>query len=293
MSWKHKAEKLWFDDRKSWNNITYALLPYFPNSGFDQVKQTIRGHIRGTERYKDAHQKEINSTKSVGVFSDPHIPFDHPGYLPFLIDTFKQFNVGQIVCCGDLTDQYGYSRFNKKPLAMGVREETELTREKIASYVKAFPRVKMCIGNHDTRYIDRSEENGIDEIILQDFKVIYNLPKTWEIYNEYDDLLIIDDVLYIHGSAYGGQYGMKDAARIEQMSTVIGHSHAHAGFLPVATKRKLMFGLNVGCGIDIKKYAFIYNKKDKFRPILGCGIVFSSTYAIFVPMGIEYMHMKG
>ena len=46
--------------------------------------------------------------------------------------------------------------------------------------------------------------------------------------------------------------------------------------------------MNVGCGIDIDAYAFAYGKYDKNRPTLGCGIVFDSGNAIFVPMGKEY-----
>ena len=68
----------------------------------------------------------------------------------------------------------------------------------------------------------------------------------------------------------------------------MGHGHSFAGAFPIANKRKLMFGMNVGCGIDIGAYAFAYNKKDKFRPLLGCGIVFNPSYAIWVPMGREY-----
>jgi hypothetical protein len=281
MDWKQEAERLKFDEGYSWTEVYAALRHYFPELTDKQVEEKVRRALRNSPRYP-------RTERPVGVVGDLHTPFDHPGYLQFLKDTFKKFHVGQAVFVGDLFDHYSYSRFTKKPLAMNPKQEKELAREHIKKYCEAFPRAKVVLGNHDTRYIDRAEEFGIDAELIKDFKEIYGLPAGWEVYDEFDNPLIMGDVLYIHGSAYNGQYGAKQAAINEQMSVVMGHGHAFAGVWPIANKRKLMFGMNVGCGIDIGAYAFIYNKKDKFRPLLGCGIVFNSSYAIWIPMGKEY-----
>jgi metallophosphoesterase superfamily enzyme len=273
MDWHIKAEELKFDQNLSWSEL-YKELP-------DINPSAIRAYIRRCSRYK-------GSEKPVGVIGDLHIPFEHKGYLPFLKDTFRKHHVGEIVSIGDLFDQYSYSRFIKKPISMNPREETKISKERIQKYIKAFPKLKVCLGNHDTRYIDRAEEFGIDSDILQGFRDIYGLPDTWEIYDEYDNYLIMDDVLYIHGSAYNGEKGAKIASMTEQMSVVMGHAHSFAGYWPIVNKRKIMFGLNVGCGISPHEYAFAYNKKDKLRPILGCGIVYNSGYAQFIPMGEKY-----
>ena len=45
-----------------------------------------------------------------------------------------------------------------------------------------------------------------------------------------------------------------------------------------------IFGLNVGCGIDIDRYAFAYAQDFKIRPGLGCGVVVDSGEAHFIPM---------
>lgn len=289
MSWKHKAESLWFNEHESWNNITYALLYFFPGSGFDQAKQTIRSHIRNTERYKQEHQKDIDINKPVGVFSDPHIPFDHPEYLPFIIDTFKQFNVGQVVCGGDLVDYHAISRFQSEPCAMSSYDELEASIIKVKEFTKAFPKVKMCQGNHDDIPKRQAATLGIGSRFLKSFSELLELPKGWQIQEEF----IIDGVLYKHGLNCCGKDGAMNTAIQEQISTIIGHSHAFGGCKYMANKRNIIFGMNVGCGIDISKYAFAYGKYAKFRPTLGCGIVFSSTYAIFVPMGQKYLDMKG
>jgi predicted phosphodiesterase len=224
----------------------------------------------------------------IGIMGDLHQPFAHPNYLAFLKDTFKKHGVTRHISIGDIFDHYSYSRFTKKPIAMNPKQEKEMSIERLQPYYEAFPNMEICLGNHDTRYIERVEEFGIDDTIIKDFKEIYKMPKGWKIYDEYENFLIINDVLYLHGSAYNGQAGAKSAAINEQMSVVMGHGHSFAGVTPVANKRKLMFGMNVGCGIDPGAYAFAYNKKDKFRPLLGCGIVFSSSHATWVPMGPEF-----
>lgn len=284
MDWRSEAERLKFDDGVSWTELARRMSPMFPELSETQALEKVRRALRQSERY----QKSAKAKRPIGVAGDIHAPFDHPGYLRFLQDTFKAFKVGREVFVGDLFDHYSYSRFTKKPLAMNPKQEKEMARERINRYCEAFPRADVILGNHDTRYIDRAEEFGIDSEIIKGFKDIYGLPKGWQIYDEYENPLIIDDVLYIHGSAYNGQHGAKMAALNEQMSVVMGHGHSFAGVWPIANKRKLMFGMNVGCGIDIGAYAFAYNKKDKFRPLLGCGIVFSPGYAIWVPMGEEY-----
>lgn len=273
-----------FDEGKSWTEVYAALGHYFPDLTDKQTEEKIRRALRDSAKYPKVAQGD----RPIGVIGDLHAPFDHPGYLQFLQDTFKQFKVGRKVFIGDIFDHYSYSRFIKKPLALNPRQEKEMAKERMQEYFNAFPRADLVLGNHDTRYIERAEEFGIDAELIKSFKDIYGIPKKWSVYDEYENFLIIDDVLYIHGSAYNGQQGARQAALTEQMSVVMGHGHAFAGVWPIANKRKLMFGMNVGCGIDIGAYAFAYNKKDKFRPLLGCGIVFNSSNAIWVPMGAKY-----
>ena len=224
------------------------------------------------------------SEKPVGVFSDPHIPFNHPNYLQFCIDTFKKFGVGQVVCCGDLVDHHAISRFQSEPCAKGAYDELDMSIAEVAKYVKAFPKVRMCKGNHDAIPVRQAATVGIGERYLKSYSELLHLPKTWEIADEF----IINDVLYKHGINCMGKDGAINSAIQERMSTVIGHSHAFGGCKYSANKRDIIFGMNVGCGIDIDAYAFAYGKYDKNRPTLGCGIVFDSGNAIFVPMGKEY-----
>lgn len=278
MDWKQEAERLYFIEGLSWVKLTEHIQQNYP----DLTQSKIRDYLKSTQQYKEIHPKP---QRPVGVFSDTHIPFDHPNYLQFLIDTFKQYNVGQVVCCGDIVDHHALSRFLKEPCAYSSKEELRLFKLSAERYYKAFPKVKFIPGNHDIRYILRAKEQGISMEFLKPLNEVLNFPKSWELV---EDELILDNVLYKHGINCLGKDGAINTAIAERMSTVIGHSHSFGGCKYSANKRDIIFGLNVGCGIDIDAYAFAYGKYDKNRPTLGCGIVFDSGNAIFVPMGKKY-----
>jgi len=229
-------------------------------------------------------KRKSMSEKPIGVIGDLHAPFNHPNYLQFCIDTFKRYGVGQIVCIGDLVDNHALSRHPTEPCAMGAYAELDKALELVELVVKAFPKVKMCKGNHDTIPVRQAATVGIGERFLKSFSEVLNLPKTWEI----DDEFIIDDVLYKHGINCVGDNGAVNAARLERMSVVIGHAHSYAGCKYIVNPRDIRFGLSVGCGIDVKAYSFAYGRAMPRRPILGCGIVYDSGRADFIPMGAEY-----
>lgn len=271
-----KAEIIeWREQGLSLYEIAERLKSSYPDKTERQLWDMAHGATR---------RKKSMSEKPVGVFSDPHIPFNHPNYLQFCIDTFKKFGVGQVVCCGDLVDHHAISRFQSEPCAKGAYDELDMSIAEVAKYVKAFPKVRMCKGNHDAIPVRQAATVGIGERYLKSYSELLHLPKTWEIADEF----IINDVLYKHGINCMGKDGAINSAIQERMSTVIGHSHAFGGCKYSANKRDIIFGMNVGCGIDIDAYAFAYGKYDKNRPTLGCGIVFDSGNAIFVPMGKEY-----
>ena len=62
------------------------------------------------------------------------------------------------------------------------------------------------------------------------------------------------------------------------MPTVIGHTHSSAGVHYTANERDTIFGMNVGCGIDVKRYAFAYGKDFPRKPIISCGVVSSTRH---------------
>ncbi|HMM30358.1 MAG TPA: hypothetical protein PKB13_01135, partial [Clostridia bacterium] len=57
MDWRPEAERLKLDEKQSWSEVTEALKDQFPGLSFAQVREKIRGYIRGLERYKAQSEK--------------------------------------------------------------------------------------------------------------------------------------------------------------------------------------------------------------------------------------------
>ena len=94
----------------------------------------------------------------------------------------------------------------------------------------------------------------------------------------------LDGVLYEHGTGSSGKDAAFNRAVAQRCSVVMGHIHSFAGVKYHANPFSRIFGLNVGCGLDIRLYAFEYAKMTVHRPVLGCGIVVDGDVGLFVPM---------
>lgn len=245
-----------------------------------QVREKCRDHCRNLQKYKDKTEKPIL------VFSDPHAPFDHKRFPDFLRDTYKKYNCGRVICLGDLIDNHAISNHCAEACALGAYSELDLAISRLKVYAAYFPDVIYLIGNHDCRPERIAGQLGIGTRYLKDMHEVLELPEGWVCHG---DEVIVDDVLYSHGIDAAGKNGALNKALRERMSVAIGHSHAYGGCNYSVNKRDTVFGLNVGCGIDDNAYAFTYGKHSKNRVTLGCGIVYNSEHAEFVPMGREYL----
>jgi len=303
MSWKSETLEL-FREYKVLDEITEVIRnKYFPELTHEKVKHNkVRAYLRPTQIYKDriaernalrlntvschgADEATHEDSSVVGVIGDTHLPFVHPNYIHFLKDTFKKYGVNQVVHIGDLADHHAMSRFQTETCARGAVDELDLSIETLKEYAKAFPKVRLCFGNHDEIPKRQAATVNIDERYLKTLHDVLELPKEWT----FEDEFIIDNVLYKHGTGCGGgKTPYLNTAMKERLSVVIGHYHSKAGCIPMANKRDLIFGLGVGCGIDIQAYSFAYGRHNLDRPVLGCGIVFSATDAIFAPMNDRY-----
>jgi hypothetical protein len=220
----------------------------------------------------------------VGVIGDTHFPFVHPNYINFLKDTFKKYGVTRIVHIGDLVDYHAISRHQTETDAVDAMTELRLARVQIDLYTTTFKRVDVMLGNHCLIPIRQAATLGIPREFLKGFKELWKLPDGWKVHEQ----LIISDVLYEHGINALGANGALNKAVNAMQSCVIGHAHSGGGCQYKSNSKSIIFGLNVGCGVDIDAYAFAYGKYSKNRETLGCGIVFDNANAIFVPMGDRY-----
>jgi len=225
--------------------------------------------------------KEARARNNTGVIADTHAPFTHPAYLEFCSEVFDKFHCGRIVHIGDEVDNHAISYHDKDPDGHSAGAEAEAAQAELRRWFDRFPEVHVCIGNHSELLYRKAKTHGIPKKFLKSFPEQWNAPKGWRWEWEWE----FDGVLYQHGTGSSGKSAHEVTASNNRQSTVIGHVHSHAGIKYLASTKDLIFGMNVGCGLDIDAYAFAYGKHFAIRPILGCGVVLDGgRVAAFVPM---------
>ena len=289
MEWKIKATQL-HKEKAEWSKIYEVIInDYFPNIQNDKertkVKDRIRSFIRRLPEYEAKHEAK---QEVVGIIPDTHMPFCHPNFIHFLEDTFKEHRVTKIVHIGDLCDNHAISRHPTETDASDPNTEYELAMKNVEIYTRAFPKVSLCLGNHDLIPQRQAASLGIPCQFVKSMKELWNLPKGWEV----DEQYIINNVKYEHGINWGGKTGALNKAVAQMQSCVIGHYHSQGGCQYSSNAKSIVFGLATGCGVDIDRYAFRYGKYNKNREVMGCGIVFSDSNALFVPMDDRYFRGK-
>lgn len=204
------------------------------------------------------------------VIGDTHIPFELPGYLDFCLAIQKRVKCGTVVHIGDLVDNSSLSFSHETdPNGKSPADEIKLAREHAQAWFKAFPKVRLCLGNHDRRVDLKGRHVGLPDDVFKPFREIWELPKGWETGFSFN----INGVIYTHGTGLGGENAHETAAKLNRQSTVIGHIHHVGSGKYLVSENDCIFGMGVGCGIDRRTYAFAYGRDFLKKPFIGCGVV--------------------
>lgn len=217
------------------------------------------------------------------VFSDEHLPAVVNGRVKWLKNLYKEWRCNKVICLGDLTDQHAISRHTTEADAKGALDEMAEAVKMAKEYYKAFPNVTMIMGNHDLRIIRAANEARLPKNWLRPYESVIEAPKGWKI--EFNSI-VYDGVMYDHGEGCSGINGHRRKAITEGMNVVIGHIHSHAGVAHIARSHSLIWGMNVGCGIDSRTYHARYGRKFTFKPVVGAGIVIDGKFPHFIPMDL-------
>ena len=223
------------------------------------------------------------------TIGDVHEPVSHPGYIHFCKDLYEQWDCDTVVFIGDIADFQAISFHANNPECPGPNDEFTLTKQKIGKWHEAFPKAKVCIGNHDERVIRLAESVNIPSRFLRDYKEIWKTPN-WNWQYEH----IIDDAIYLHGTKRGGVHPAWNTAGKLLMPVIMGHCHSRAGVKWRANPLRRIFSVDVGCGIDVKAFQFAYGKHCDERPILSAAVVLDGIpYHEVMQCGRGELYHKG
>lgn len=227
---------------------------------------------------------------TVLAIGDTQAPFHHRDYTRFIKAVIKKYKPKVAVHVGDIFDQYFANAWGKTARAKDTLKEFEEALDwlhnDLRPVLKGLKEVYI-IGNHDERIFKRADEASIHEMFLKPMKELYNLPNNVVLDYEY----VIDNIMYTHG--HRTQCNSNNASEIltkeYEMPVVYGHFHSKAGIEYIANRNRLVFGFNVGCGIDRHAYAFDYAKTTRNKPILGVGLIIDGL-PIYIPMLLNKKH---
>ena len=217
------------------------------------------------------------------IIGDTHCPAMHPNYIDFLTDTYDAWDCDRVVHIGDLVDWASISYHPKAPSLKNSEKEFEDAYAQVQELYEAFPSVDWMIGNHDSITERQATDLGLPLQVLKSYEDLWGLDG-WEAHDRYSNI-VIDGVMYQHGDrGKGGAFPALMNAKVEFMSVVQGHYHAAAGVQYIANQNELVFGLQVGSGVDHHREAMDYGKKYSQKPLLGCGVVIDGHTALYEPM---------
>lgn len=201
------------------------------------------------------------------VISDIQTPFHHPDTVRFLDALKREVKPTKIVNAGDSVDGYTFAKFARDPATMNPTDELRKAKKTLKELFRLFPKAVEVNSNHNSRLVKRAMEAGIPAEFVKSYKDLLSSP--WD----YTDRVTIDNIVYEHGEAYGGVTPFRNAVVSAMQSIVIGHHHQAAGISYVSNDKEMLFGMCVGCLIDVDSYAFAYSKNYKFKPTLSAGVV--------------------
>ena len=224
------------------------------------------------------------------VIGDIHEPATHVGYRRFVQDIYDYWNCNRVVFIGDIIDFHCVSFWKKDVEADGVTREAVKAYAGVQKWRKAFPKAEVMIGNHDERVYRLAASVNIPARFITGYEIVWNTPK-WKWKRETE----IDGVHFFHGTGCAGMQPALNAAKDSGISTVIGHVHSVAGVKWSCGPRQRLFGMDVGCGVDINHPAMNYGKDARKKPILATGVVINGIpYHEIMPMarGEKYHKSK-
>ncbi len=205
----------------------------------------------------------VPADRNVLVVGDLHLPFSKAGYLEFCVEQYKKHNCTDVVFIGDIIDNH-YSSFHEAdPDGHGAGDELDKAYVELAKWKKAFPVAKVCLGNHDLIPNRKAFSAGLSNRWIRSISDVFKLDG-WEFAEEFE----IDNVVYTHGT---GSKAFKKATD-DMCSYVCGHWHTELSVTYKVGRRFKIFGVQAGCGVDVKSYAMAYGKYFK-KPAIGCALI--------------------
>ena len=246
------------------------------------AESTMRGwEEKGLENYvkKDtspSEQPEVEvkeDNSRILLISDMHIPYHHKDTLKFLQHLKDKYNPTRVICTGDEMDKHALSFHDHDPDLPSAGDELKLALPVIAALKDMFPTMDILESNHGSLVYRKAHAHGIPRHYLKTYNDVLGVDNKWKWHYDLTIELPNGNKCYFH---HGKSANVSKTSQTMSMCAVQGHYHETFKVEYWGNPNGLYWGLQTGCLIDDKAYAFNYNNCNLKRPIIGTAMIIDS-----------------
>lgn len=228
--------------------------------------------------------------KKILILGDIHFPYENYKALEKVFNAIEDEEPTHVVQIGDLYDQYCFSRFTRKNIALPDQELSDARNDAKLMWMtvkEIVPKAKcyQILGNHDIRLLKRAQEKlpEAQELVKKSVMELYRFKGVTTIEDD-RDILEINGISFHHG--YLSKLG--DHMRYLGKNTVVGHSHT-GGAVFEQRDGEIIWELNAGYLADETAEPLRYRPTKTSKWTLGYGLItFRGKTALpqFVPVEV-------
>jgi len=207
------------------------------------------------------------------IIGDLHAPFIRQGYLEFCKKVAKDYKCKNVICVGDVLDNAATTYHELEPDGLSAGDELKEAKKQLKAWYKAFPNMKICIGNHDARVMRKFKTGGISKEWFKPYAEVIGCPN-WT----FAEHLIENGIKFTHGEGQRAEKRMIS----DRISIVQGHRHSEAYVKWSVSDYDRLFAMQIGWGGNQSAYSMNY-AKDFAKGVVSCGVIYNGL-PIVIPM---------
>ena len=208
--------------------------------------------------------------KTILAISDMHIPFHHKDSFAFLKELKALYKPDLVVSLGDLGDFHNISFHAADPDLLSAGDELEQLQKYSSQLEKLFPSMVIIGSNHGDLILRKALANGLPKGFIRPYNDIYGVGPGWVFV---DDLTLTckgePDIYFVHSV----RKNLLQVAQQRGQRVVCGHNQESFNIEYAGNPHSLLWSCIAGCLIDKDSLAFMYNKLNLNRPIIGTAVI--------------------
>jgi hypothetical protein len=217
------------------------------------------------------------------LLSDMHIPYNHKDTLRFLQYLKDKYKPTRVLCLGDEVDHLALSYHEKETEAPSAFDELKMALPIIKQVEEMFPVMDILDSNHGSLAYRKAKTAGIPKHYLKSYADVLQVGIGWKWHFDMVIDLPTGQKCYLH---HGKSSNITKTSQAMSMCSVAGHYHNTFKIEYWANPLGLYWGMQAGCLIDDKSFAFNYNNVNLHRPLIGTGLIINGL-PVLEPMVLD------